>query len=113
MLPGIVAAGKALPGDVQAAAKEEWADAMAAATAAAEHARRAQEASDAAERFARGGQRVAPPGADGASEAPAPTPAPAAAPASAPDDLDVEVIPPILEVLAAHRLRRGVVLLNI
>ena len=52
MLPGSLAAGKALPTDVQALAKEEWADAMAAATAAADHARRAQEASNAAERFA-------------------------------------------------------------
>ena len=35
-------------------AKEEWADAMSAAAAAAEHARRAQDASNAAERYARG-----------------------------------------------------------
>ncbi len=55
VLPGSLAAGKALPGDVQALAKGEWADAMAAATAAAEHARLAQEASNAAERFARAG----------------------------------------------------------
>lgn len=55
VLPGSLAAGKALPTDVQALAKEEWADAMAAAQAAAEHARRAQEASNAAERFARAG----------------------------------------------------------
>lgn len=55
MLPGALATGKTLPDQVQAKAKEEWADAMSAAAAAAEHARRAQEASDAAGRYARAG----------------------------------------------------------
>ena len=54
VLPGQLETGKTLPNQVQAKAKEEWADAMSAAAAAAEHARRAQDASDAAERYARG-----------------------------------------------------------
>ena len=54
VLPSQLDAGKTLPNQVQAKAKEEWADAMSAAAAAAEHARRAQDASDAAERYARG-----------------------------------------------------------
>ena len=54
MLPSQLDAGKALPNQVQGMAKEEWADAMSAAAAAAEHARRAQDASNAAERYARG-----------------------------------------------------------
>jgi hypothetical protein len=53
VLPSQLDTGRTLPGQVQAAAKEEWADAMSAAAAAAEHARRAQDASAAAERFAR------------------------------------------------------------
>ena len=53
VLPGQLDAGKTLPNQVQAMAKEEWADAMSAAAAAAQHARRAQDASNAAERFAR------------------------------------------------------------
>ncbi|EIE21511.1 DUF292-domain-containing protein [Coccomyxa subellipsoidea C-169] len=90
VLPGSLAAGKALPTDVQALAKEEWADAMAAAQAAAEHARRAQEASNAAERFARAG---APPQANGAPAAPHseafPKPAPAGTLDSAVNDLNL------------------------
>ena len=50
-----LSAGKVLPGAVQAAAREQWADAMAAARAAAEHAHAAQAPSEAAERFARAG----------------------------------------------------------
>ena len=53
VLPGQLDTGKALPNQVQALAKEEWADAMSAAKAAAQHAQRAQDASDAAERYAR------------------------------------------------------------
>lgn len=60
MLPGQLDTGKTLPNQVQAAAKEEWADAMSAAAAAAEHARRAQDASNAAERYARGSASSAP-----------------------------------------------------
>lgn len=51
-----LSAGKVLPGEVQAAAREEWADAMAAARSAAAHAQAAQAASEAAERFARAGE---------------------------------------------------------
>lgn len=61
MLPGQLDAGKTLPNQVQAMAKEEWADAMSAAAAAAEHARRAQDASNAAERYARGSTSAAAP----------------------------------------------------
>ena len=60
VLPGQLDAGKTLPNQVQAMAKEEWADAMSAAAAAAQHARRAQDASDAAERFARNSNSSAP-----------------------------------------------------
>ena len=61
VLPGQLDAGKTLPNQVQARAKEEWADAMSAAAAAAEHARRAQDASDAAERYARSSTSAAAP----------------------------------------------------
>ena len=60
VLPGQLDAGKTLPNQVQAMAKEEWADAMSAAAAAAQHARRAQDASDAAERYARNSNSSAP-----------------------------------------------------
>ena len=61
VLPGQLEIGKTLPNQVQAKAKEEWADAMSAAAAAAQHARRAQDASDAAERYARGSNSSAAP----------------------------------------------------
>ena len=60
VLPGQLDAGKTLPNQVQALAKEEWADAMSAAAAAAQHAKRAQDASDAAERYARNSTSSAP-----------------------------------------------------
>lgn len=60
VLPGQLDAGKTLPNQVQAMAKEEWADAMSAAAAAAQHAKRAQDASDAAERYARNSNSSAP-----------------------------------------------------
>ncbi|BDA44735.1 probable IST1 homolog at N-terminal half [Coccomyxa sp. Obi] len=93
VLPGSLAAGKALPGDVQALAKGEWADAMAAATAAAEHARLAQEASNAAERFARAGTSQQANGVAPHEEA-APKPDTSATQDSTPDDLDIAAPPP-------------------
>jgi hypothetical protein len=64
---GALSSGKLLPAEVQAAGREQWADAMAAARSAAQHAQAAQAASDAAERFARAGappaEQVPPPAA--------------------------------------------------
>ncbi|CAK0784450.1 hypothetical protein CVIRNUC_007654 [Coccomyxa viridis] len=90
VLPGQLDAGKTLPNQVQAMAKEEWADAMSAAAAAAQHAKRAQDASDAAERYARNSNSSAPAVGGGGGEA-ASAPGPSAA---ADEATDLPSLPP-------------------
>ncbi|CAL5229714.1 g13088 [Coccomyxa viridis] len=99
VLPGQLETGKTLPNQVQAKAKEEWADAMSAAAAAAEHARRAQDASDAAERYARGSNSSAAPmkPSGGAGEPPSTAgPSSAAGPSTPAQDefTDLPSLPP-------------------